>query len=427
MGLSLLGKGFGFWRELETARLFGVSAAMDAFVAASTLVFFLGRMTSSSFLVSVPKLVTEQQERGESAAVWGNLFRAILLVGLGFSLIAALLLPRLVPLVFSGLDEARQQLTAELVVWMLPLVIGWTLVGALGGILNTQHRYGGYQVALMVANVGILVVLGAFAHRIGITALAWGWSVGILLGVAFLALSLHSELRGLWHWTGLQHQWLVIRTLLGGALGLFFWFALTQIPLWLDRFFAAYLAPGSLSALGFAQRLFQLPLEMVTAVVMSVWVVRITEVPTETVVSQTFRVMGKLALVAFPVAGVLALFAQPIVALAYGRGVFGTQSITVTTGPFRMYALGLGFHTLSAVLVRTFQARGFTRYPVMTACTDILLTGILNAWMIAQGWGATGIAAVNTIVAAIRVGILSTLLYVIARRHGQLSLYSTAE
>ena len=414
--LSLFGKLFGLWRELETARLFGVSASVDAFVAASTLIFFLGRMSSDSFLVSTPGLVIGSRGQGQQNVPWGNLLRALLLISVGLTLIAAMLLPRLVPVIFVGLDEAGQHTTTHLVNLMLPMVAAWTLIGALGGILNAHHRYGGYQVALLVANVGVLAMLWLAARQIGIAALAWGWSIGLWLGVGLLVFLLRAQFQHVWHWNGWRAQWQTIRALMEGAGGLLVWFALNQMPVWIDRYFAAQLVPGSLSALGYAQRLFQLPLELVTVIVTSVWVTRVAEMQTSQVSRQTFRLMRKLALATFPVAGGLALLAGPIVTLVYARGAFDTQAVAVTTGPFAMYALGLGVHTLSAVLVRTFQAQGLARYPIMAAILDILLTGTLNAWVISRGWDATGIAGVNTVVAAARTGLLIVCLHINQRR-----------
>jgi len=414
--LSLLGKGLGLLRELEVARLFGVGVPADAFVAAYTLIFFVSRMASSSFLVTMPGLVVARCEQGGPRVCWGNVFRGLLLVSAGLTVIAALLLPRLVPVVFVGFGEAERRLTVRLVEHMLPLVAGWALVGALGGLLNAHHRYGGYQVALLVGNIGILAVLWLFAQQAGILALAWGWSVGIWIGVGVLALLLRNELRDIWRWEGWPAQVKAVRDVLGGANGLFVWFMLTQMPVWIDRYFAALLEPGSLSSLGFAQRLFQLPLEMLTAVIMSIWVTQVAEMPRARVAHRTFRLMGRLALFTFPAAGLIALFARPIVALVYQRGAFTAQAVNVTTGPFAMYALGLGFHMLSGLLVRTFQARGLSRYPIMVAGVDIFLTGGLDFWVVSRGWGATGIAATNTLVAAARVAILSMFLYLIIRR-----------
>jgi putative peptidoglycan lipid II flippase len=128
--------------------------------------------------------------------------------------------------------------------------------------------------------------------------------------------------------------------------------------------------------------------------------------------------MGRLALFTFPAAGLIALFARPIVALVYQRGAFNAQAVNVTAGPFAMYALGLGFHMLSGLLVRTFQAGGLSRYPILVAAVDIFVTGGLDFWVVSHGWGATGIAATNTLVAAARVAILSIFLYLVIRRSG---------
>jgi putative peptidoglycan lipid II flippase len=201
----------------------------------------------------------------------------------------------------------------------------------------------------------------------------------------------------------------MLRRMLAGASGLSLWFILNQIPLWIERYYAAQLPTGSLSALGYAQRLFQLPLGMLTTVIMNVWVARVAVMPAGKIARQTFRLMGSLTAVTFPIAFVLALLARPVITLVYARGAFDAQAVLMTTGPFAMYALGLGFHSLSAVLVRTFQARGLVRYPLLAAVLDILLTFLLNRYAFQQEWGAIAIAAVNTIVASVRVLVLGSI------------------
>lgn len=404
----MISKVLGLWRELEMARFFGVSMATDAFMAASTLLFFVARMASDSLLVNTPALLAQYSHQQVSIP-WGDLLRALLLVAVVLTLLAGLLLPSLVPALFVGLSQDTQHLTSQLVYRMLPLVAGWALIGALGGILNVQHRYGRYQAALMIANVGILVTLGLLARHIGIEALAWGWVFGIGAGVLVVVAPLWDQTRGLGTWHGWSAQWSALRSLLAGTGGLSLWFLLNQVPVWIERYYAAQLPSGSLSALGYAQRLFQLPLEMVTTVVMSVWVARVASMPVQRVSRQTFRLMGALASVTFPLALVLAFLARPMITLVYARGAFDAQAVISTTGPFAMYAMGLGFHALSAVLVRTFQARGLVRYPLYAVIVDILLTMLLNRYAFQKNWGVMGIAGINSCVAAIRAVSLAIL------------------
>lgn len=408
MVLSLSGKVLGLWRELETARLFGVGAAMDAFIAASTLLFFVARMASDSLLVSTPGLIKEYDAQ-QTPIPWSNLFRSVLLLSTILTILALIVLPPLVPVLFAGLSQSAQQLTTQLIKKMLPLITGWTIIGALGGILNTQHRYGRYQVALIAANASVLISLWLLAQHIGINALAWGWTIGIWFGVLIIVRSLWQQRQQIDNWQGWGAQWLMLRRMLAGTGGLSLWFLLNQIPLWIERYYAAQLPTGSLSALGYAQRLFQLPLGIVTTVIMNVWVARVAAMPIDRIVRQTFRLTRSLAVVTFPIAFVLALLAQSVVTLVYARGAFDTQAVLMTTGPFAMYALGLGFHTLSAVFVRTFQARGLVRYPLLAVAVDILLTSMLNHYSFQRGWGATGIAAVNTVVASMRVLMLGSI------------------
>lgn len=406
ISLSLFGKALGFLREIEAARLFGIGMEVDAFVAASTLLFFICRMASDSLLINTPVLLEGYQNNGAQVP-WGEMFRSLLFVSIVLTLLAWLLLPPIVPVLFGGLSQDARQLTVQLVVVMLPLVIGWTMVGALGGVHNAQHRYSGYHAALIVTNGVILVTLWLFAQRIGIKSLAYGWVVGIGLGVLVVVYPLRHQWRQITMWNGWVSQWLALRSIVWGSGGLSLWFLLNQVPVWIERYYAAQLPTGSLAALGYAQRLFQLPLEMVTAVVISVWVTQVVSMPADRVAQQTFRLMGRLAAVTFPISLLLALFARPVISLVYARGAFDAYAVTMTAGPFAMYALGWGFHTLSAVLVRTFQARGLVRYPLLAVVVDILLTFFLNIFSFRQGWGSTGIAAINSVVAGVRVVVLS--------------------
>lgn len=403
--LSVLGKGLGLLRELESARLFGVSVQMDAFIAASTLIFFVARMAADSLRVSIPGLIGDYKAQNLPIP-WGDLFRALLCLSIFLMLLALLVLPLLVPVLFGGFAQSEQRLTLQLLNILVPTIAGWTLIGALGGILNTQYHYGKYQIALMVASTGVLVTLWLWAKQRGIAALGWGWSFGLGLGTVALVIPLWHQVKQIRVWRGWERQWHVLRRLLTGTGGLSIWFVLNQMPVWIERYYAAELSEGSLSALGFAQRLFQLPLEMVTAVVMSVWIARVVEIPRDRLARHTFRLMGRLAIVSFPIAFLLAFLARPAVTLVFERGAFDAQAVKMTSGPFAMYALGLGFHVLSAVLVRTFQARGLVRYPLIAVVLDIILIGLLNTYSFRQGWGATGIALINTSVAGVRVLLL---------------------
>jgi putative peptidoglycan lipid II flippase len=289
---------------------------------------------------------------------------------------------------------------------MLFMIAGWGLIGACSGISDSQYRHGRYQIALMLASTGVLLTLWFLSDRLGIDALALGWAFGIGLGAVIAFLFLWTQDRKRMIWSGWRTQLRVLRNLLDRTWGMSFWFLLNQIPFWIERYYAAKLQPGSLSALGYAQRLVQFPLEMVTSIVMSVWISRIVEVPQHNIARRTFLFMGRLSVVSFPTAFLLMLFARPLVAFVFSRGAFGQQAVIMTAAPFAMYALGLGFHILSAILVRTFQARGAFRFPMFAVLIDIALIGVLNIYASHRGWEASGIAAINSLVAGIRVVFL---------------------
>ncbi len=406
IGLSILGKILGLLRELETARLFGVGAEMDAFIAASTLLFFVARMLSDSFLVAIPRLMGRYVHK-QSEVYQGDLLRTLLFIIVIVTVLAWLILPYLVPAFFKGLPQQGRQLAAQIIRYLLPAIGAWAVIGTFGGILNFQRRYGGYQLALVVSNIGFLITLWFLVHRMKIVALAWAWDVGLWLGTLAVVLPLRQQIGQVRVWQGWVSQRQVLRDLLAGCGGVSLWFVLNQIPVWIERYYVAQLPGGSLSALGYAQRLFQLPLEMVTTVIISIWVGRVAAMPAKMASDQTFRLMKILAGITFPLGLLLAFLARFLVTVVYARGAFDMQAVAMTTGPFAMYALGLGFHTLSALLVRTFQARGMVRYPLFLVFVDIFLTALLGHYAVQNGWGIIGIAGINSAVAGIRVALLN--------------------
>ena len=128
------------------------------------------------------------------------------------------------------------------------------------------------------------------------------------------------------------------------------------------------------------------------------------------------RVRGVSRLVLFlnlPACVVLAVLAEPIVAVAFERHAFDARATELTANALRLYAVGLAGHAAVEVLVRGFFAMHDTRTPVAVGAGSLGLHMALS-WAFSLGLGHAGIAL------GLSIGVLveSVILVAILRRRG---------
>jgi putative peptidoglycan lipid II flippase len=261
----------GLGREIAFAALFGAGAIADAYTVAFRIPNLLRDLLAEGALSSafVPTFTAALQQDGKAKAdALGNLVLSAILVLTGvLTLLGIVFAEELVILMAQGFggDAAKVALAARLTRVMMPILALVSLGAVWMGMLNAQRRFVVPALAPAIFNVvsilaGLLVWLwqGSVEHGVLV------WSAGTLAaGVAQALVLLPSlwrlgyrpwpRLRGAFRDPGLRR---IGRLMAPAVVGV----AAVQINIFVNTGFAGSLGDGPVAQLGYAFRLFFLPL-----------------------------------------------------------------------------------------------------------------------------------------------------------------------
>jgi len=385
----------GLVREQVFAGFFGAGYAIDAFVVAFRIPNLLRDLFAEGALsTAFVTVFTDYDQRLGPGKTWrlaNNVLICLTFLVGGLVLAGMFLAPELVGLMAPdfGTIPGKLGLTTQMTRIMFPFLLLVSLAAVAMGTLNTKGKFFIPALASSFFNLGSIVCgvgLALMAPRLGwhpIVGMAWGTLIGG-------ALQLAVQLPLLWR-VGFKAQWAldlkeeglrrILRLVLPAVVGL----SATQINIFINTFYAASCAEGSISWLNYAYRLFHLPMGLFGVALM---------VATQPVVSRhaAGRDLAALKdacqsslslslLVTVPAACGLIFLAQPIIALIYQHGRFTAMDTQQTAAALALYALGLLAFAGVKIMVPVFYALDDTRVPVigsfLTVAANLVIINLI--------------------------------------------------
>ncbi|MDN5344130.1 MAG: putative peptidoglycan lipid flippase [Clostridia bacterium] len=413
--LNMLSRVLGFVRDASIAARFGAGAATDAYLVAYTLPYFLQTILGMAFVtVMVPVITTYlvRDDRDQGWAVASAVGNWTFLIMTLLTVVGGALAPWLVRLLAPGFTGPDFDLTVKLTRIMflsLPFMGTGMLVS---GLLNAGYIFTSPALAPAVSNLVIIATVILAGPAFGITGLAAGTVVSF---VAYLVIQLPDlprlRFRYTWHLLA-QHPAVrrIGRHLLPVSLSL----AVVQIYLATNRFFASQLAPGSITALDFGNRLVTLPLGVFVASVTTAIFPSLAEQAAREdrreMAHLVDRGLGLVALTILPAAAGLIALREPLVRLVFQRGAFDPRATALTATAVLFYSLGLLAQAMHPILTRAFYALQDVVIPVLTGLLSVGLN-ILFSYLLVPYLGHGALALANSLAASIYALLLYLALY----------------
>jgi putative peptidoglycan lipid II flippase len=401
----------GLGREIAFAALFGAGAVADAYTVAFRIPNLLRDLLAEGALSSafVPTFTAALQQDGKArAAALGNLVLSVVLVltgvltGLGMIFSEELVI--LMAQGFGG-DAAKVALAAELTRVMMPILALVSLGAVWMGMLNAQRQFvvpalapAVFNVVSILAGVVVWRWQGSVEHGVMV------WSVGtVLAGVAQAAVLLPSlwrlgyrpalRLRGAWHDPGLRR---IARLMAPAVVGL----AAVQINIFINTGFAGSLGDGPVAQLGYAFRLFFLPLGVFGVALATVATTQVSE---EAAKGDRGALAERVAegasaglmLTSASAVGLLVL-AVPVTVLVYRHGETSLADAEAIALVLQAYVLGLVPYSLVKILAPAFYGVDRPRIPLLASVTAVVVNIVFNA-LTYRELGAAGIALGTTL------------------------------
>lgn len=411
---TILSRLLGFARDVLIARLLGAGPVADAFLAALRLPNLVRRVLGEGGLNApfVPLYLAIRSERGPDAAkrFAGEAAGQLGLLLLGFVGLAELFAPWVVLALAGGFADEPETLAlaAFYTRLMLPFLLLTTLAALLAALLNAEGRFTVAALAPALMNAILLGALllelfrGGESHA-SATVLAACLS---LTGLAHLVLIL-AQLRRIalprfsLRWSP-EMQRLVKTggaTLLAASAAQLVLLVSTQI---------ASTEPGSVSALYYADRVFQLPLSFfgvaMGTVVLSAMASEAAQGDHDAALGRALNVGLALAI---PAAAALVVLAGPIVSVLFEHGRFGPADRERTAAALAAFALGLPFALAAKAFGQVYFVRRQPGRPLVAGFVALAIAALAGTALLGRRDAATVGALAASLAFIAQAGLLA--------------------
>ncbi|HEX3702146.1 MAG TPA: murein biosynthesis integral membrane protein MurJ, partial [Vicinamibacterales bacterium] len=380
----------GFIRTYFFTRYLGTSTIeAEAFNQAARIPNFLqnllgeGVLSASLIPVYSGMLVRQQQEEADrvARAVLGMLVLITSIV----VLISVVFTEQLMPFFAWGFVGEERALTLHLVRIIFPGIALLVFSAWCLAILNSHHRFFLAYVAPVLWNAGLLGALLFGPHndpRTLVTWVAWGFVIGS-------ALQFGVQVPALWRimaptWTRRRHEINEhVREIVSSSIPVFFSRGVVQVSAYIDSQIATKLPfLGAVSALTYAQQLFQLPVGLFGMAVSSAALPSMSAAVSNDLPDLLReRLLGSqraIAVLVIPsMIGFLA-FGDVMVALLYQHGKTTHQDTLLIWATLAGSSVGLLSTTIARLYSAAFYAIKDTRTPMRFAVIRVAIVSVLG-------------------------------------------------
>jgi putative peptidoglycan lipid II flippase len=414
--MTLLSRIAGFARDALQSRIFGSSAAMDAFVIAYRIPNYLRRIfAEGSMQMAFVPVLNEIRERGDQAALKefvdrmaGALFSVVFVVaGIGMlaaTLIAAMFAP-------GSIDEPEKfTLIVEMLRITFPYLVFISMMALVASVLNSFGKFALPAVTPVLHNLTVISAMLWLAPHFEVPAKALAWGVlaaGVLqlmvLWPALGRLGLRPTLKpGFKNPDVRRVAKLMVPTLFSSSVA--------QLNLLVGTIFASVLATGSQTWLYLSDRLVEFPLGLFGVAIGTVILPHLSRRHAATDAEGYSAALDwglRLALlVGVPAALGLLLLAEPLTSVVYQGGKFTPHDTRMAAISLSAMSIGIPAFMLSKVLSPAFYARQDTKTPMRAAIYTVIANVVMTVAFTLPLWlnkidGAHGGIALATGLAGI--------------------------
>jgi len=382
-GWTLASRILGFVRDILIAAVLGAGPVAEAFLVAFALPNMFRRFfAEGAFNMAFVPMFARRLEGGEDARGFAaDAYSALAAVLVALTLVAQLVMPWLVLAMAGGFaGDARLELATLFGRIAFPYILFISLAALVSGVLNSIGRFAAAAAAPVLLNVLFIAAL-VIAQVTGLDAgLALALAVPVA-GAAQLAL-VHTAaaragfpIRPRWPRLTPELRRLAVIAAPAALAG-----GVVQVNLLVGRQVASFF-DGAIAWLGYADRLYQLPLGVVG---IAMGVVLLPDLSRRLRAGDTdggraaFNRAAEISLaLTVPAALVFIAVPAPLVSVLFERGAFGPEDTRATAIALAVYGAGLPAFVLQKVLQPLFFAREDTRTPFRYALWTLVTNAVV--------------------------------------------------
>lgn len=399
IAISLLGKVFGFARELLLANYFGTSNIVDVYLMSITIPSILFGFLPALGTGFTPIYYGIDEDRRKN-----QFLNNILVVSVAIAFICILITfifkNQIVSFCAPGFDPFSKELTSLFLCISIWAVLFNTPVQILTAYLNCNGDYINSNVSNLFVSL-IQAVFVVIAAKAGEIFLPIGAVLPWLFQMWWLGISSRKKGYRIVRYT-IDDKY--VNALFKLAAPLFISNILVDINGFIDKMLSSSLPEGRLSALNYSFTLRAVFVTAASTVITTIIYPKISEklicgdkLSSNGIIAKYFDI---ISFIIVPVCCICIIFSEDLVRIILMRGNFDRNSLQNTVSPFLAYSISLIVIVWRELIIRIMYSTGRTsinlRYSLIEICINILLSLSLVRY-----FGHVGLAMATTIAAII--------------------------
>lgn len=415
--ITVIVKGFGFYKEIVVASNFGLSELLDTFLIASLVPGFIYQVFLNAFTsVFIPNYILEQKSERPISSFQATSFIVTISTTVFFMIFAYLFTNTFLEQFFPNHSEAYYNLIKVQFIYILPCILFWGLSSLLSGLLNIYDDFKYATLYPVFSSISVLVLLLFFKDVFQERVLAVGILIGSILEFLFLLIvSKHKKIIQIskpdfrTEGTNLMFNQLPAKVSSGFLSGL--------IPV-TDQYFAAQLIVGSIAALNYA---IKIPAFFIAIAVMALAKVLLPHfskliVENKQEASKQLNKILKFVFLSLVIAIIpIILFSDNIVSFIFERNEFTSEDALLVSKLQIILLISAPFYICDNIIVQFLTSLNKNAFMAYVSFGSMTLNIILN-YIFIQFYGIYGIVLCTTTIYIVR----SFVLYTYARKQNKL-------
>ena len=412
---------FGLIRDQVMAYFFGTTIFNDAFNVGYNIPNLLRRLFGegalSTAFVPIYAEIGEKDSAEAQQRFALNLLSILSLILLFLTLCGVFLAPYIVRLLYPGLASETSLMAIKLTRIMFPYLFFIGLSSTMIAVLNSHDYFfmtGLSSALLNIAMILFLIIPHAVFGLSGERLLIWSaW--GVIVGGLFQTLINFPFLKKIgYRWKlYLDFTTDAIRMLWKRFIPSMIGIGVREINLIADSLMASFLPIGSITALGFGNRLMQLPLGIFAisagTAVLPLYS-RCVSRGEYGELSENMRFTTlSMAYLMLPITTLIIALGNDFVSILFQSGAFDARAALMTSQALVYYSLGLFFFSMNQTLTPLFYANKDTSTPVKLASAMVAINITLN-FILMQFIQHRGLALSTSITSVINFLLLISLI-----------------
>jgi putative peptidoglycan lipid II flippase len=379
--VGLMSRGLGLIREIVFAGSFGLSNAYDLFLVGTVIPLTLNTIViyiaQNYFIPVYNRIKSSSLDEAKSFII-----KSLAMFIVGGSIIMGLLFffsEDIISLYINnpameGINIAVRVL--RIYSFTIPFNAAFSVLSA---FLYSEFDFKLPTFSQLFVNIAVIVCVLIFADVIGVTSIAFGYLLGIILQLVFVLiyilkskiyfLSFKGNGKKLFYWDSGLVLIIIIETL-------------SQIYLISDRYFLSQVDKGGIAALNYSMNIFLLPISIISVALATALFPSFSKSFVENninQISEKLRRFFSVNLYLFvPLTFIYIFFGDIIIRLLFQRGAFSSNDSSITFETLKYFSVSLIFYSSYAVLNKLMYSLELIKQLLLITVLGCSIKVILN-------------------------------------------------